>query len=190
MLADPPPGRVVLLSGASSSGKSSIAAALLPRLEGPWFLVPVDAIGVMRSEAGTPRGGPALDDVLRRTRRGYHRAVAGLAEAGNDVLMDYPLSEPWRIDDLAEVLRGVDAVVVEVRCDPEELTHRESVRGDRPAGLAASQRFVHEHGVHDLVVDATRASAEQCADRILTALPSLPRPRALEAHRRDSRRDP
>lgn len=178
----PPAGRVVLLSGASSSGKSSIAAALLPLLDGPWFLVPVDAVGAMRSETGTPAAGRALDEVLRRTRLGYHRVVRALADAGNDVLMDYPLAEPWRIDDLALVLRGVDAVVVEVRCSPEELVRRESLRGDRPQGLAASQRSVYDHGVRDLVVDSTRASASACAEAILRALPGLSFPRALERH--------
>jgi chloramphenicol 3-O phosphotransferase len=42
-------GRIILLNGSSSSGKSSIGRALLPLLADPWFLVPVDAIGAMRS---------------------------------------------------------------------------------------------------------------------------------------------
>ncbi|MFC7280208.1 hypothetical protein ACFQS1_40165 [Paractinoplanes rhizophilus] len=85
-------GRILLLNGASSSGKSSIGRALLPLLPDPWFLVPVDAIGAMRSTVHTR----VLDDaeitaMLTRTRLGYHRTVAALASAGNDVIMDYPL---------------------------------------------------------------------------------------------------
>ena len=95
------PGRVILLNGPSSSGKSSIGRAMLPLLEEPWFFVPVDAISGLRSTVHRLQ----LDDagvraMLARTRRGYHRTVAALASAGNDVIMDYPLSEPWRLADL------------------------------------------------------------------------------------------
>src|SRR5947199_10852910 len=91
-------GRIILLNGASSSGKTSIGRALLSLLPDPWFLVPVDAIGAMRSTVHTRvLDEVEIDQMLRRTRLGYHRAVAGLASAGNDVIMDYPLSEKWRL---------------------------------------------------------------------------------------------
>lgn len=116
------PGRVVLLNGASSSGKSSIGRALLPLLADPWFFVPVDAVGAMRSTVHTRALGEAeVGEMLRRTRLGYHRAVAALVSVGNDVIMDYPLSERWRLDDLLDVLDGYDVTLVEVRCAPEEL---------------------------------------------------------------------
>jgi chloramphenicol 3-O phosphotransferase len=93
-------GRVVLLNGASSSGKSSIGRALLPLLADPWFFVPVDAVGAMRSTVHTRVLAEAeVGEMLRRTRLGYHRAVAALVSVGNDVIMDYPLSERWRLDD-------------------------------------------------------------------------------------------
>jgi AbrB family looped-hinge helix DNA binding protein len=59
-----------------------------------------------------------LDAMLRRTRLGYHRAVAAVASVGNDVIMDYPLSEPWRLDDLLDVLEGYDVTAVDVQCHP------------------------------------------------------------------------
>ncbi len=112
-------GRIILLNGASSAGKSSIGRALLPLLSDPWFLVPGDAIGAMRSTVHTRILDDAeIGEMLRRTRLGYHRAVAALASAGNDVIMDYPLSEQWRLDDLLETLEGYDVTLVEVRCTP------------------------------------------------------------------------
>lgn len=172
---------MVLLNGPSSSGKSSIGRALLPLLAGPWFFVPIDTIGAMRSTAGTAAlEDGALRDVLLRTRRGYHRAVAGLASAGNDVVMDYPLSEPWRIDDLVEVLDGIDVVLVDVRCSPAELQRREQDRGDRPVGLAGSQAGVFAHGDRDISVDTTTSSADQCAAWIVEALPTVTHPRAFD----------
>lgn len=172
---------MILLNGPSSAGKSSIGRALLPLLPGPWFLVSVDAIGAMRSVAGTAAlDGEALEEVLRRTRRGYHRVVAGLAAAGNDVVMDYPLSEPWRLEDLLHVLDGFNVVLVDVWCSPQELERRERARGDRPPGLARSQTAVFAHGDRDITVDTTTESAEQSAATIVEVLPAVIRPIAFD----------
>ncbi|WP_426241896.1 chloramphenicol phosphotransferase CPT family protein [Nocardioides sp. LHG3406-4] len=174
-------GRVLLLNGPSSSGKSTVGVALQRLLPGPWFLVPVDSISGMRSTVkGEPSDEAAIADMLTRTRLGYHRAVAGLAAVGNDVIMDYPLSEAWRLEDLLDVLDGYDVTLIEVRCAPEELDRRERERGDRPAGLARSQTAVYDHGAFDITVDTTHESAEACAAAIVHALASVPSPKAFE----------
>jgi len=155
-------GRILLLNGASSSGKSSIGQELLPLLEDPWFLVPVDGISGMRSTVHTRELDDAeIAEMLRRTRLGYHRAVAALASVGNDVIMDYPLSEIWRLEDLLEVLDGYDVTLVEVWCSPEELERREAARGDRR-------------------VDSTTATPAACAKEIAEALPALTAPKAFD----------
>ncbi|BEL05031.1 hypothetical protein Q0Z83_032220 [Actinoplanes sichuanensis] len=155
--------------------------ALLPLLADPWFLFPVDELGAMRSTVHTR----VLDEgeiaaMLSRTRRGYHRAVAGLVSAGNDVIMDYPLSEAWRLADLLDVLAGVDVTLVEVRCSPAELARRELARGDRPVGLAVSQTLVYRHGDRDIVVDTTAAGPGECAREIVAGLAGLSGPKAFD----------
>lgn len=157
------PGRVVLLNGTSSSGKSSIARELLAVLGGdPYFHLAVDAVNAMRARNEIADG--RLDDVLRRTRLGFHRAVAGMAAGGNDLVVDHVLSEPWRLDDLLDVLDGLDVFLVGVRCPLPELERREAARGDRPPGLAAHQyAAVHAHGVYDVEVDSGSATPAECA---------------------------
>jgi chloramphenicol 3-O phosphotransferase len=79
--------RIILLNGVSSAGKTSIAEELVDLLDPPHFRMAVDAFGRMRSAATTNRLRPAeVDEVLRKTRAGFHRAVAGMAAAGNDVV--------------------------------------------------------------------------------------------------------
>ncbi|MDG4825949.1 AAA family ATPase [Asanoa sp. WMMD1127] len=174
-------GRVILLNGTSSSGKTSVGRALLPLLPDPWFFVPADAIGAMRSTVHTRVLDDAeIDVMLRRTRLGYHRAVAALASAGNDVIMDYPLSEPWRLADLLATLDGYDVTLVDVRCSPDVLERRERERGDRPVGLARSQTAVYAHGDPDLTVDTTDTSPADCAKAIAAALDSLESPKAFD----------
>lgn len=173
-------GRVILLNGASSSGKSSIGRALQSVLIDPWFLFPVDSLGAMRSPESTRMLDECeLEKVLRRTRMGYHRAVAGVASVGNDVIMDYPLSEPWRLHDLLDVLDGYDVTLVDVRCDADELDLREETRGDRPLGLARSQ-LVFAHGDRDIVVDTTRTTPHDCAMIIARAFLGLGPRRAFD----------
>ena len=53
---------------------------------------------------------------------------------------------------------------VGVRCDAEAAARRELERGDRIAGMAASQAAVVHRGVsYDMEVDTTRAGAQECA---------------------------
>jgi chloramphenicol 3-O phosphotransferase len=101
--------------------------------------------GAMRSEQRTHElNAASLQEVLRRTRAGFHRAVAGMAKAGNDIVMDHVLSEPWRLDDLLTVMAGIDVVCIGVHCAVD----------------------FHSHGIYDLEVDTSAATVETCSAQI------------------------
>ncbi|MBG7702421.1 AAA family ATPase [Streptomyces sp. MC1] len=180
--ADPAPARnglIIFLNGTSSSGKSSIAKELLRILDEPYFHMPVDAFHAMRTRRDV--GPERLPEVLRRTWMGFHRAVAGMAMAGNNVVVDHVLSEEWRLLDCLRLFSARDVVLVGVRCSPEELARREQARGDRPVGLAAHQfQRVHAHGLYDVQCDTTTAGAADCARQISAFLPRRPLPTAFE----------
>ena len=159
------PGRVILLNGASSSGKTSIAEQLLLMLNPPYVHMSVDAINSMRAKAKTlALNADELAAVLARTRAGFHRAVAGMAQAGNNIVADCVLSEPWRLLDCLTVMVDCEVVFVGVRCSTRELQRRERDRGDREAGLSAMQQHqVHAHGIYDIECDTTAATPQDCA---------------------------
>lgn len=160
-----PAGRIVLLNGASSSGKSSLARELLEVFDEPWFHMPVDAFHAMRARKDLPQ--PELDALFMRTRRGYHAAVAGMARAGNSVVADHVLSEPWRLADIALQWRDLDVIMVGVHCPLDELNRREGARGDRELGTAESQIHVVHAGVeYDCEIDTSARSARECAIEI------------------------
>ncbi|MFG3099219.1 chloramphenicol phosphotransferase CPT family protein [Streptomyces sp. NPDC048182] len=177
-------GRIIFLNGTSSSGKSSIARELLDVLDdGVFFHLAVDGFNAMRSKRVL--GAAELDDALRRTRMGFHRSIAAMAEVGNGVVVDHVLSEPWRLLDCLAVLPPEDVVFVGVHCPLDELTRRESARGDRPPGLAAQQYgLVHAHGDYDLECDTGTASPRECAQRIKEFLPRRTGPGAFTRLRR------
>lgn len=196
-------GLIIFLNGTSSSGKSSIAKELLQIMDAPgsasglasgpgpgaYFHMPVDAFHAMRSRREVSAEG--LPDVLRRTWRGFHRAVAGMAAAGNNVVVDHVLSEEWRLLDCLGLFSAGNVVLVGVRCSLEELQRRERARGDRPPGLAARQfQHVHAHGLYDITCDTTAATALECARQIRAFLPRRPTPTAFEQLRRKLLTDP
>lgn len=159
------PGRVIVLNGASSSGKSSIAIALLDRLEGAWYHLGVDTFHRARNKR-TWTDAEFLP-LFQRTVLGFHRAIAGMASAGNDVLIDHVLGEDWRLADLLVVLDGFPVLFVGVHCSLPELERRERVRGNRTIGRAAVQYpLVHQHQVYDLEVDSEARTPEECAGSI------------------------
>ncbi len=117
-----------------------------------------------------PKTGASLDDasvvdtVVRRAQAGFHRAVAGMAEAGNHLVVDQVLSSPWRLPDLLTVLNGYDVTFVGVHCPADELARRERVRGDREIGQALSQLpVVHAHGLYDIEFDTGSLGSAACA---------------------------
>ncbi len=173
------PGTIIFLNGTSSSGKSSIAKELLRILDEPYFHMPVDAFHAMRTRREVAP--EDLPDLLRRTWMGFHRAVAGMAAAGNNVVVDHVLSEDWRLPDCLGLFSARDVVLVGVRCSMEELQRREQTRGDRPAGLAARQfQQVHAHELYDVECDTSAAGALDCAQPIKAFLPQRPTPTAFE----------
>jgi chloramphenicol 3-O phosphotransferase len=178
-MRSPEPGLVVLLNGASSSGKSTIARALLPILEPRFFHMPVDAFHMMRVDRDIPP--EELEDEIRRTCLGFHRAVAGMAAAGNHVVMDHVLSHPWRLRDCLELFCAPRVLFVGVQASREDLRRRERARGDREPGLAERQlAAVHAHGLYDLECDTSTTSAPECARRIGELVRRRPAPTAFE----------
>jgi chloramphenicol 3-O phosphotransferase len=175
-------GRIIFLNGTSSSGKSSVADALLWVLDEPWFHLSVDAINAMRSKNRSLELDEAeLAIVLARTRAGFHRVVAGMAQAGNDVVVDHVLSEQWRLLDCLRLLAGYEVTFVAVRCSAQELASRERARGDREAGHAAAQLAeVHAHGVYDLECDTTATTPMDCALAIREYVAGPQRPAAFD----------
>jgi chloramphenicol 3-O phosphotransferase len=173
-----PGGLIIFLNGTSSSGKSSIARELLQILDESYFHMPVDAFHAMRSDRDIPE--EHLQAEIDRTAMGFHRAVAGMSAAGNHVVVDYVLSQRWRLLDCLDLFTAGSVVLVGVHCPLLELERREQVRGDRTPGLAARQfEQVHAHGVYDIECDTSRSTPLESAQQIKDFLPQRPTPTAF-----------
>lgn len=170
---DPPPGRVIFLNGTSSSGKSTVAEELLRTLDGAWYHLAVDHYHRARSRHDWTD--EEFLPIFQRTVLGFHRVVAGMASAGNDVVVDHILGERWRLTDCLQVFAGLPVYLVGVHCALPELERREQARGNRTIGRAALQfPLVHQQLQYDVEIHTDRQTPAECAAEIAQRLTEPP----------------
>ncbi|WP_409055715.1 chloramphenicol phosphotransferase CPT [Streptomyces sp. SYP-A7185] len=172
--------QVIVLNGGSSSGKSGIARCLQAVLPDPWLTFGcdtfVDALPLALRTASegsggievAPDGEVTVGPGFRALEAAWIEGIATMARRGARVIVDEvflggPASqERWR-----EALGDLGVLWVGVRCDGAVAAGRETARGDRVAGMAASQAdAVHRGVLYDLEVDTTHAESLECARAI------------------------
>jgi chloramphenicol 3-O phosphotransferase len=168
-------GKIILINGTSSSGKTSIVRALQDRLEEPYLEAGLDKFIWMLPRRYLDR--PLWDDVLglaatagkegHRLVAGMHQAIAALAAAGINVIADHVLVEPAWLEECVRLFGDPPALLVGVRCPLEVLEERERARKDRTLGQARLQfEAVHAHQLYDVEVDTSVSTPEECASQI------------------------
>jgi len=191
------PGNIIILNGASSSGKSSILRALQELMDEPYLDAGIDKFLWM-----LPRRYVNEPDYWRQVYRyswlqpgqmvieaaplghrlmdGMHRSLAALAHAGNHVVADHVLTEPAWVRQCAMLFADLPAWLVHVTCPLEVLEQREQARKDRTLGQARAQfHLVHAHGRCDLAIDTAQHDVQGCAALIKAHVLNGPRPTAF-----------
>lgn len=176
-------GRIIVLNGTSSSGKSSLLKALQELLDEPYLDAGIDRFIWMLPRRYLQQ--PLWDDVLgsadhagetgRRLVSGMHHAAVALARTGNNVLIDHVLVEPAWVREAAVLFAPLPAYLIGVRCPLAVLEQREQARADRTLGQARKQAaLVHAYEVYDLEVDTSRLRPEEGARLIRQRLETAP----------------
>lgn len=169
---------LVILNGASSSGKSTIAKALLQIAPPPAIHLGADLLRQLVPSNHLPY--VPLSDFGKGRHLALAQAVHGSAKsfyiAGFSVVLDHALYPANWLMSCALTLAEASPLLVGIECSEEQLCERERIRGDRPIGLAITvSRHVHKHGNYDLVVDTTNEAPATIAQRILDAYQSSER---------------
>jgi chloramphenicol 3-O phosphotransferase len=178
------PGRVVLLHGTSSAGKTTVARALQGFSDEPWIRLGIDAFWNAIDERWMEHGSRAAEGFLwtadarivpgpvgQRLAAGMRAAVAAFARAGNDVLVDDVFIDPDWLDAWRHELSDLEWFFVGVVAPIEVLEERERARGNRIVGEARAQVDVIHDGIeYDLIVDSARQSPQECAEVIMAML--------------------
>ena len=154
-------GKIILISGASSSGKSTLAKGLQKSLADPFLHLQLDSYIEML---------PRTDDweMFQRMVRGLNRSVAVMTEEANNLIVDHVLIDNAWLEQLLELLRERYVLFVGLHCPLEELERRESERDARRQGFARQQfENIHAGKIYDLKLDTSVLRAEECVERVL-----------------------
>lgn len=188
-------GRVVIVNGPSSVGKSTIARGLQAALDHGWLKVGIDdflgfvpesLVNLGPSADAGFRWFPAkttgeeatrivVGDYGHRVVRGVHRAMAALARSGLDVIVDDVLLEAGWLDDYLEAMAGIDVVFVGVTAPLAVIEEREIARGDRfPRQARGHYDHVHHDNIYDVLVDTSILTPEATVERIVERIEAGP----------------
>ncbi|WP_414665140.1 chloramphenicol phosphotransferase CPT family protein [Horticoccus sp. 23ND18S-11] len=158
---------VIVLNGASSAGKTSIARAIQRLSKSPVLYASLDNFTDMFHW-------PAIGDldVQRECHRvgvsNFHATLPILASSGFAVVVDHVFEQHAWFEATRNALSAKKTYFVGVHCPLDVLVDREKARGDRRVGLSRWQfDRVHVQKPYDLEVDTSKQSSESCASAVI-----------------------
>lgn len=163
-------GKIIILNGTSSAGKTTLAEALQKDLGEPYFLVQLDAFEDMIPERFLT-GKSEEYEALTLSAQTMNNSIAYLSSRGVNVIVDtvfinYPGFDTW-LKDCVQALWEYDVFFIGVHCPIHELERREKERGDRDIGQAKWQfDKVHTHKIYDIEVNSYENTIEECVKMI------------------------
>jgi len=199
-------GRVIILNGGSSAGKTTLGKTLqdllLPEpylllgIDAFWFALPPRQLNLETVDPGYYKWASTVENglayfriipgpILDQAMRARYRAIAQFLDEGLNVIADDVIwKREWLLDAL-EILAPYRVFMVGVFVSDAEGARREVVRGDRHPGWdRGSARYAHHDAIYDLTVDTTTMTPEQEAARVKAALDSRPQGDAFNEMRR------
>ena len=207
---DMPKGTIIFLNGTSSSGKTTLARALQDLLPAPYLHIALDQFrdGMparfrgLNSPSGTPGAMglnvvPVVDEqhsytdiqfgcMGKQMLEGMRRAVACMAQQGNNVIIDDIILVDEFLQDYLTALDSFKVIFVGVRCPIEVINERERQRPGRFPGTAVGHfHSAHAHGIYDIEVDTSIMSPDSCAQTIARFITEGKEPQAFTQLRRN-----
>jgi len=179
------PGAIILLNGASSSGKSTIASGLQEAASLPFWHISIDHLiqaKVLPSQR-ISTGEFSWRELRPSFFKGFHQCLPALATAGNNLIVEHIVeSEDW-MERLLKLLAPFDVFFVGIHCPLEELERREIARGDRRIGDAKKDfETTHKFCKYDIEVSSIN-NLEDNVSLILAGWQNRSKPAAFDLMR-------
>jgi chloramphenicol 3-O phosphotransferase len=178
----PAAGKVIIINGPSSSGKTTLALALQKQFDIPFIRFSFD---LFLDHKAFPldqiRDGRFSWDLMRpAVFRGIHQCLPALATAGNNIIFDHIIeTKPW-LHNLISLISDLDVFFVGLHCSLAELERREVQRGDRRTGEARQDfETVHSITSYDLELNCENTLDDNVA-MLIQRWKERERPSALD----------
>jgi chloramphenicol 3-O phosphotransferase len=152
-----PPGKIIIINGPSSSGKTTLALALQKQLDLPFIRFSFDLfIDHKAFPSEQIKSGKFSWEQMRPSIfQGLHQCLPALATAGNNVIFDHIIETKAWLYELISLISELDVFFVGLQCSLPELERRELQRGDRHPGEARQDfQTVHSIPTYDLEIDS------------------------------------
>jgi chloramphenicol 3-O phosphotransferase len=170
-------GKIILLNGVSSSGKSTLARGLSEYLPN-YLVLGLDDIGSLILKMRNNKKDPSTWSIIQHSNYKihyktylFHRLIKSISEYSFNIILDTVLDCEDDYNDFIDLFKGEDVLYVGVYCPIFELERRELERGDRNIGMAKEQlEVVHKNMVYDVEVDTYKNTIEECIQKILSKL--------------------
>ncbi|MBU0557541.1 MAG: AAA family ATPase [Alphaproteobacteria bacterium] len=180
-------GRVIVLNGVGSAGKTSAAKAFQRCAAEPWLHVSGDVFLNMIApkmwgdprgiiirqfeEEGVPSVEIEMGVELQRLMEGMRASVAALAKAGNNCVVDDVMLSAADQESYRAFAADLTIQFVAIHAPLEVLEERERDRGDRLIGLSRWQfPRVHNGIQYDFEIDTSDTDPKAVAAAIASAL--------------------
>ena len=164
-------GKIIVLNGVSSSGKTTIAKELANILP-DYFHIAIDDYDYLIEQLEDRENGkliPVETDIL------FHRQLRIFSDFGVNLIVDTVIATEMVLEDFQKTFVGYPVIFVAVHCPIEILHRREKERRDRKIDQAAHQiDFVHQNIQYDLEIDTHQRSLEFNTKKIYDFIQSLP----------------
>lgn len=163
------PLRVILLNGASSSGKSTLAKALQKYIKDnrkeEYIITSIDEFLKMTVDE------PIYEDDVFEISPLLCKKALNILKTGQGVIIDHVITSERIYKQLTEILREYKLIKVQMKCPLNELKRREKERKNRYVGSAeASYEYLYPKEGYDLTLNTLELSSEECAKIICELL--------------------
>jgi chloramphenicol 3-O phosphotransferase len=181
-------GILIVLNGASSSGKTSTAQALGAILGTQCVHTGFDDI-LDRVQPFGPENAGRIGQLLRSMRISWfrltdgrlrlfkrlHQEVVALVQAGHTVIMDTALMDRRALQDAAARFAPLGGFLIGMKPPLAVSEQWEAARADRPPGQARQHYdLIHAHDIYDLLLDPSKMPPHECARAILQHIQAVP----------------
>lgn len=156
---------VVLLNGASSSGKSTLARSLKEYIEyskkEEYAVISIDDFLDMAVDQ------PIYEDDVFEISPLLCQKALDVLRSGHGVIIDHVITSERIFNQLTEALKEYALITVQVTCPLNELEKREKRRMDRHIGSAkASCEYLYPKSGYDLTLNTLELSPKECSETI------------------------
>lgn len=160
-------GKLILINGVSSSGKTTIAREIESLLS-DFFYSSLDEFDLLIEKMENREAGKLIQ---AETEILYHRWLKSLIDCGVNVIVDHVLHTKIIKEDFLTIFSDVKIFKIGLSCSLLTLKEREKLRGDRRVGLAESQyNEIHQNITYDRILNTDENNLTENISRIMINL--------------------